>query len=407
MKTQQLFLGRQPIVGTAGELVAYELLMRSSEVNAAHITNDVGATSAVIQYAMSDLGLAAVLGVHSGYINIPQELLLSDVLEFLPKDNIVLELLETVEATPEVVARCAQLSARGYRIALDDVVEITPTVERLLPFAQIVKIDILRTERAQAVGMATDLAARGILMLAEKVETYEDFHFYKDNHFVLFQGYYFARPSILSGRSLHPSAAALMHVLSLIVADADIEPLVAAIKHSPGLTLQLLKVANSAAFRIDRPISSLHQAVMILGRIQLGRVVQIMVFAQCNGLPAHRDPLLQTALIRAHMMEGLSAAVGETAASGRGFMAGMLSMLEPLFGQPAAQLIGTLNLDDALRDALLNGAGTLGALLRVIELTERDDLPSAAAQLAALGITDLAHYNRAHMEAIAWANRSL
>src|SRR5271168_2550177 len=143
MIENQFFLGRQPIVGRDRELVAYELLFRSSNANSATIINDVAASATVIQYAFSDLGLQAALGDKQGFINLPEALLMSDVIEMLPRERVVLEILETVQLTPSVLTRCQELRGAGYMLALDDVVDLTEAQKAILPLVKLVKLDVL------------------------------------------------------------------------------------------------------------------------------------------------------------------------------------------------------------------------------------------------------------------------
>jgi EAL and modified HD-GYP domain-containing signal transduction protein len=255
VRDETFFLGRQPIVGRHRELVAYELLFRSSLVNRATIVDDVAATAAVIQHAFSDLGMAAALGGKQGYINVSRGLLLSDVIEVLPPEHVTLEVLETVEITPEVVARCRQLTEAGYTLALDDVVAMPTLAMALLPLMSVVKVDLLAMPQAAIPALVADLRPYGVKVLAEKIDTPEQYDFCHKLGFDFFQGYFFAKPSVLAGRRVAPQALALMRIFSLTAADADLDVLETALKQSPDLILRLLKMANARVVRkdIDHP----------------------------------------------------------------------------------------------------------------------------------------------------------
>jgi c-di-GMP-related signal transduction protein len=302
----QFFLGRQPIVGRNRELIAYELLFRSSRANAAVVLDDVAASAAVIQYAFSDLGVQSALGDKKGFINVPEALLMTDTIEVLPQDRVVLEILESVRLTPSVLARCQQLRAAGYTLALDDVVELTEEKKLVLPLVTFVKLDLLALRQEEIVDLVRNLRPYGVTLLAEKVETLEQYHFCRDIGFDLFQGYFFAKPIILTGRAVQPSTPALLRLLDLVRAGAELEVLEHALKQTPSLTLRLLKMANSAAAGRAQKISSLREAILMLGRRQLSRLVQIMLLAQQSDAAMTSDLVLQTAIAQGRLMEKLA-----------------------------------------------------------------------------------------------------
>ena len=403
MIDNQFFLGRQPIVDRNRQLVAYELLFRTSKNNSATIFDDVAASATVIQSAFSDLGLQPALGDKQGFINLPASLLMSDVVEMLPQDRVVLEILETVQLTPSVVARCQQLRAAGYILALDDVVDLTEANKAVLPLVKMVKLDLLALRQEEVIDLVRKLRPYGITLLAEKVETLEQYNFCRDIGCDLFQGYFFAKPIILTGRSLQPAALALLKVLSLIAADADIGELEHTLKQAPSLTLRLLRMANSAAIGMTRKISSLREAIFMLGRLQLSRLVQIMMFAQ-SGAAMTSDPVLQTAVVRGRLMEGLAGALCWSTLRDQAFMVGMLSMVDTLFQQPLSEVLDLFNLDESLQNALLHRSGKLGILLQLVVASENADGEAAMVLLQNFPGLDFDQFNRTQVEALKWAN---
>jgi len=404
MLDNQFFLGRQPIVGLRRELVAYELLFRSSHSNKALILNDVSASAAVIQYAFSDLGVQSALGEKSGFINLSEALLMSDIIEILPRDRVVLEILETVAITPEVLARCRQLKNAGYTLAMDDVMGLSDAQKSMLPLMSFVKVDVLTMARTDIAGLVRDLKSFDVTLLAEKIDTDEQYAFCRDLGFHLFQGYFFAQPIILTGRSVQPSAQVLIKLMGLIAADAEIEELEEVLKHAPDLTLRLLRLANSAAFNRAHKVTTVRSAILMLGRIQLSRLVQVMLFAQHSGNSIARDPIIQTAAVRGRLMEGMAAALGWTNIRDQAFMVGMLSLADTLFGQSRPDVLKLLNLEQSLQDALLTYSGRLGALLRLVETSERPDGGNILSQMMKLGLSDFDQFNRSQVEALKWAS---
>ena len=403
MNEEQFFLGRQPIIGRNRELVAYELLFRSSHENAATVVDDFAASSAVIQYTFSDLGMAKALGEKKGFVNVSQALLMSDAVEVLPPERIVLEILETVQITPEVVVRCKQLRDAGYTFALDDVVEMTEAQRELLPFVSVAKLDLIAISEADIARTAASLRPFGVKLLAEKVETQEQYDFCHNLGFDLFQGYFFAKPVVLTGRMVQPSAVILLKLFALTAADSELDALENALKQAPDLTVRLLKLSNLSASPNSPKISSIRSAIKVLGRTRIHRFLQIMLFAQQSGTNAASDPLVQTALSRGCLMEGLANARGWSAIKDRAFLVGMLSVVDALFGQPLAEIVSLLNLDENLKNALLRREGQLGTLLRLAEASERADSQNTITMMNNLNLSDLRQLNRMQVESFKWA----
>jgi EAL and modified HD-GYP domain-containing signal transduction protein len=242
-------------------------------------------------------------------------------------------------------------------------------------------------------------------LLAEKIDTPEQFNFCLGLDFDLFQGYFFAKPVILSGYSMQPSALVLLNLLGLLAADAEIQEIENVLKQAPDLTMHLLKMVNSAAFNLARKISSVRSAIAMLGRIQLTRLVQIMLFSQQSNGRSATNPLLQTAVIRGRMMEGLAGLLGCAPLRNRAFMVGVLSLAGTLFHQPLAQLLESINLEASIREALLNSAGQLGTMLQMIEASERPGDDETAQLLTTLDLKNLDAFNRLHTEALTWASQ--
>ncbi|HTJ88611.1 MAG TPA: EAL domain-containing protein [Acidocella sp.] len=405
MTDTQFFLGRQPIVGRDRELVAYELLFRSSMTNAATVLDDVAASATVIQHTFSDLGMPLALGDKQGFINLPTSLLMSDLIEVLPPERVVLEILESVTLTPEVLARCQQLQEAGYRLALDDVVALAPDTQAVLPLVKVVKLDVMALCREQIIDLVRDLRPYGLTLLAEKVETLAQYEFCRELGFDLFQGYFFAKPVILTGRTVPPSSLALLRLLSLIIADAEVEELEHALKQAPSLTLRLLKMVNAAAFGMKKKISTLREAILMIGRTQLSRLVQIMLFAQQSGLAMTSDPVLHTAIVRARLMEGLADAVGWPGLRDRAFMVGMLSLIDVVFQQPMADLLALINVEENLQSAIMHRNGPLGCLLQLVMAGEREDGAELTGLLPQFPQLQAEQFNQLQVEALNWANR--
>lgn len=401
----QLFLGRQPILDREQNLFAYELLFRNGTRNAADVTDGVQATATVIVNAFAELGVEAALGKCRGFINVDEAFLFSDMLELLPRQSVVLEILETVPPTAAVVERCMALKAAGFTLALDDVIQLAPEFAELLALVEIVKVDIQPLSRVQLMQLVMKLKPMGKQLLAEKVDSREQMEQCLKLGFTLFQGYYFAKPTIIAGRKLDHSQLSLMKLMGLLLSDAATTELEEALKPEPGLTVNLLRMTNSVGSGTTETITSLRHAITVLGRRQLQRWLQLLVFAS-NKQQGTSNPLLLLAATRGRLMELLAEELspGNNALADQSFMVGIMSLMPALIGLPIEEIIAPLGMADIVCDALCVGSGPLGALLHLAESSETGDLTTLATSLKALPSVNLKAVNRAQTQALQWAN---
>ncbi|MBI3903252.1 MAG: EAL domain-containing protein [Nitrosomonadales bacterium] len=404
MEEEQIYIGRQPILDRQGNLVAFELLFRSGREKDAHVTDDVIATATVISNAFSSLGIDAVLGKHKGFLNLDAFLLKSDTIELLPRDRVVFELLETIHIDADIIERCKQLKSRGFTLALDDFLTFSEAFIPALEIVDIVKVDILPLSRAELKETVSQLKKWPVKLLAEKVDSPEQHQYCLDLGFDLFQGYHFAKPVIMSGKQLSPSELALMKLLSLLLADAETIELEKLIKSQPELIMKLMRLINSVGSGLTRKITSIHDAIIALGRNQLTRWLKLLLYSQTTHHGKSSEPLMQIASQRARLME-LLAAYSDQNLQEEAFMVGILSLLGALFNMPLDELISTLGVDENVESALLCGEGELGKLLRLAELFERDNLPDIEKALTQLPWLSMEQACAAQQQAIIWTNQ--
>lgn len=403
--TQDVLLARQPILDRQQKLFAYELLFRGTRANHATVIDNLAATATVINSAFSDLGVDAVLGPHKGFVNVDEALLDSELVELLPSDKIVLELLETVVITPAVVARCAELKAQGFLLALDDFVSMQENFQPLLPHIDVVKVDMQLTPTDQLHTLVARLRQWPLKLLAEKVDNFETAALCHELGFDYFQGYYFARPRMMEGKKLNPSETALLRLMGLVSQDAESSQIEDVLKAEPALMLNLIRLTNSVSNGLRCQITSLRQAITVLGRRQLQRWVQLLLYTNAAGAGAMPSPLMLMAATRARFMELMRArlAASDSEAEDRAFMTGILSLMPAVLGIPMEQIIGPLNLGDKVRDALLNRDGKLGLLLQMIERLEENDAPGAMALIGQLPEVNTQEVVDAVTRAMAWS----
>lgn len=403
MTSDKMLLGRQPILDRRGQTYAYELLFRDTFRNTATVPDDVLATSQVLHHVFAEIGVERVLGPYRGFLNCDTRILMMPgVLDMLPTQHVVLEILETVEPTAAVIARCQILKAAGFMLALDDYTGQSARYADLLPLVDVIKIDLGAVPPDELARVVAEAGHVPALRLAEKVETREQAEACERMGFDLFQGYYFARPTILSGRKLGLPQIALMRVLTLLMQDADTVLIEEVFKEQPGLSMNLLKLANSAALSLTQQVDSLAQAIVVIGRQPLQRWMQLLLYTE-PGRGDTANPLLQLAATRGHLMERMAQLLwsDKRDRSDQAFIVGIMSLMPALFSTPLSEILGQLPLAPLVCDALLERAGPLGELLRRVEALEAHPLD---ATLLPPGI-DREAFNTSLIEAMAWANR--
>ena len=404
---QFVYVGRQPILDREGALHAYELLFRGSAHNYAEVSDDAQATAQVVARTIGSIGVPSVLGTHRGYVNISRELLFDDIVHLMEPERFVLEILETVMFDARLIARIDELRRAGFRVALDDVCELSPNLLAALPHAEIVKVDFLQTDRAQLAGLSQALRGRGKTLIAEKVETREDFALARDLGFDLFQGYFFAQPQVLSTRRTRSSRTSLMRLLALLARDAGIVELEDELKRNPNVVMQLLRLVNSSAFGLGRNIASLREAIIATGTRQIARWAQLLLYAGIGDLPWRFDPLVQLAGTRARFMELAARWIrpNDEAFADAAFLTGVFSLVHVLVDSTPDATLDPLDLSPLIRDAIVGGEGPMGALLRIAEAAgEAQDAAAIASaesleEFAALTPVVLAELN---LSAAAW-----
>ena len=378
MSRDQVFIGRQPILDRQRRIAAYELLFRASaEANSAVIEDFRTAAARVIVNTFASVGMNSVLGGVDGFLNLTEDMLHDEAILALPAEHVVLEVLETVEPTPAVAARCRQLRELGYRIALDDYVWKDPR-ESLLDTVDCVKVDLLAVSASDLPRLVSRLRRSSVSLLAEKVEDEAMYERCRALGFDLYQGYFFARPTIVSGQTLDPARTIVLRLLQQLSGEVEVEEIADTFKQNADLGVNLLHLVNSAAMGRRHKVASVVEAVAYLGRRQLRRWLTLLLFAGGDA-QAGSSALLQTAAIRGRLMErivDLAHAAPDSDRRDRAFLVGMLSLVDALLNIPREQLLEEMNLEDEIRDDLLAGSGELGDYLAIAEGVERMDVPS-------------------------------
>lgn len=405
LSTDDFFLARQPILGRNQHLVAYELLFRSADAPEANVVDHAAATAAVISHA-SQLGMQRVVGERLAFVNVDDIVLMSDFVRFLPHDKVILEILETVRATPDLVARVVELKSFGFKFALDDVVANSDDVRKLIDLVDVIKVDVQAVRPGGLAPLVATFKGSGKKLLAEKVETVDEFDNCMALGFEYFQGYYFARPAILSGKKIAPSELVILNLLQLINSDADNSEIERSVKRDPLISLNLLRLVNTPAAGARRHIDSLAEALVVLGREQLQRWLQILLYATPGAHVELNSPLLQMATTRGKLMELMTRKITKQSgtATDTGFTVGIMSLMDALFSMSMQDILQTVAVAPEVRAALLEREGMLGEMLRIVELVENPRRGSHLSKsLKAIGLS-VKEMREIELEAFSWVN---
>ncbi|GAA2580296.1 HDOD domain-containing protein [Winogradskya consettensis] len=376
--TQLVHVGRQPIFDQTGDVVAYELLFRGSMDAIEAGRRDTYATSQVIVNAFTEFGIDEVVGDRTCFINMTREFLVGELILPFGPEHVVLEVLETVEVDDEVIAGVTELVAQGYKIALDDFVWGSGH-EKLLPLASYVKLDLLDGDLTHLDEIvAACRAYPDIKIVAEGLETGEHLALSNRYGFELRQGYVLSRPQVLTAQSLTPSKLRRLELLGALTApDADLDKVLRIIAGDPALTMRVLRASNSAAVGATSRVSSVRQAVVMLGLPHIRQWAMLMVV---DDVAEATETQMADALTRARLCENVAATFG--AAGDAAFMAGLITAVAQMLGISPASMAHQLPLTPEIEQALERGTGKIGQVLRVVNAYERGDLKEVAAAYA-------------------------
>jgi len=400
---QAKYVARQPILDADLEVIGYELLFRSGLENVFDADSPDRASSAVIADAFLTFGLEALTGGKRAFFNFSRRFVVGDFAQLLPRDQAVIELLETIEPDAEVIAACRRLKARGYTLALDDFTwsdAYLPLVE----LADIVKVDFLVTRGEERVNLARRLRRFGSTLLAEKVETREDFEDGLAAGYQWFQGFFFSRPKIVVGQDVRAYKPHYLRILELIrIPDVDLREVERVVRRDVSLCYKLLRYVNSASFARQEHVHSISHALSLVGLEEVRKWVALLTIAgMSEGKPSE---LIRTALVRARFCEQLAKPFGLEDSQTELFLLGLFSLIDALLDRPLKKVLHEIPLADDVVLALRDRAGPLARPYRCMLAYERGhwaELDRLTAELPAHG-TDIP---KLYLGALEWATGS-
>ncbi len=390
-------IGRQQILDSNLNTFAYEILFRGKNFDLSSDADATLATQEVITDTLLEIGLNELVGSHLAFINFTTQNIIDKTPLHLPKDRIVIEVLESVLVDANIVNNLKELSELGYTIALDDFV-FSPEWLPLLEIADIIKLDIMAYSLEDTRQLIEKLKPYPLTLLAEKVETHEQFQILKGWGCELFQGFFFSKPNVVEGKRISVNQNSALRLLAAInKQDISFQEISTLISQDVGLSYKLLHYINSAFFALPIPIESIQHAVTCLGLIEVKRWINILTLSSLSDKPTS---VLQNILVRAKMCELLAREINEDAE--HFFLVGMLSGLDAILDLPLATALEQLPLATETVSAITETQGTAGAALQYTIGYERWELAGVSFQNVTIDrIADI------YLESIAWWANSI
>ncbi len=400
----ETFVARQPILDQHQQVYGYELLYRSSWENVFTHADPNQASATVMTDGVALLGMDTLTNQKKAFINIPHDILVDGYVTLLPQKTTVVEILETVDPTPQVIAACKKLKDAGYILALDDFV-YEERFEPLVRLADIIKIDVLTTPQEQWPVLLKQFTSQHIQFLAEKVETREVFQETSAMGFSYFQGYFFSKPEILSKKDVPRFKQHYLELLQQILKqELDYDQLEEIIKRDLSLCYKLLRYINSAAFPFRRTIDSISHALALLGEKEFRKWASLLTLASLGS--DKPEELVSQATVRAKFCESLTAQTELASRTSDAFLMGLFSLLDAIIDRPLDDILSELSVTEDVQAALLEATGPLHAVYATILAYERGEWQAFSTQIAQLGV-DESEVPTLYREAVDWGQQSV
>ena len=396
-----VFVARQAILNRNQNVVAYELLFRDSPENCFPGVSDGQATARLIMENQLNLGTRHITSGKKALINIGPESLKLDLCDFLPCKDVVIELLETIEPTDDTYELCRKLFHSNYKLALDDFV-YKPQWERFLKLVNLIKFDIRLTPPAEIPLVVNKLKKyKNIKLLAEKIETDEEYKLARKMGFDYFQGYYFARPVMIEQKDIHYNYGLVIAIYSEVMKpDPDVKVITGLFELDAALAYKLLRLLNSGVFPLQSQISSLKQALVYLGQARLKKFVSLIVTAHT----ARSKPieLMQMCVIRARFCELIAAKVAKQV-QGEAFLTGLFSLLDAILDKPMDLLVDKLPFPEDIKAALTGEKNNLYYILETVKAYETGSWWALENAVLLINL-DSAFLPKLYKQAVQWAD---
>jgi len=393
------FVARQPILTADEKVFGYELLFRDGVEDFFRCPDADAASRSALSTSML-VGLDVLCDGRRAFVNCTRDVLLKDYITLLPSGQTVVEVLETVPADDLVVAACRRLKESGYMIALDDFAVNDPR-ESLTDLADIIKVDLRETSEADAAAMVKRYGPWRCRMLAEKIETREEYVAAKKAGFLYFQGYFFRRPEILTAHEIPANRLNYLRMLTAVSQrELDVREIENLVKGEASLCYRLLRYLNSAAFGLAAEIHSVRHALSILGEREVRRWIRLV--ATLGAGEGKSSDLVLAALVRARFCELLSPKIqhGDSDL----FLMGMLSLMDTILEIPMRQVLDNVPIDRECKATLLGGASPLQPFYQLMLARESGEWKAVSELTSQLHLSD-SDVADSYWQAMQWARQ--
>lgn len=395
-----VYLARQPIFDGNQQVYAYEFLYRKDDQNAFSGKNANRPSSNAILNSFDLIGVQNLTGGKKAFVNFSGPLIRQGVATLFPKELLAVEILDDIYPDEEIVESCRQLKANGYSLVFDDFI-FREGYEPYIEVADIIKIDFLESDNKEKKEIVKKFPNNRIRFLAEKIETHADYEHAKEWGCTYFQGFFFSKSDILSVHDIPPLK---FHYLRLIKEinekEMDFEHISNIVSRDVSLSYKLLKLVNSAAFGFRNQITSVRQALVILGTREIRKWISLIAFKGIG--EGQTDELIQLSLVRAKFCEILSASSSYSNRAEELFLMGLFSSLDALMHRPMEEVLSDLPIPDEVRAALLTKEGLFGEFYKLILDYEKGDWDKVSRYGEHMGL-ECKNISKAYLDAVAWS----
>jgi len=400
-----IFLARQPIFDRSNKVIAYELLFRNGYENFCSNADGDEATLNVIVNSFYIFGIKNITNDKKVFINFTEELIKKEIATLLSSEQVVVEILENIEPTEEIVVACKKLKQKGYTLALDDFV-FDEKYMNLIKLIDIIKVDFKITKGYERKKLFELLKINNkIKFLAEKVENKEEYNEAVKMGYTYFQGYYFSKPVVLSRKSICANKNIALKILKLLNKEefsfCDLEVL---IMKDLGLSYKLMKLINSSVYYLRNKVSSIRQAITFLGEIELTKWLYVVLLNDLNG--NNTNELIRVSLQRAKLCESICGMSIYKEKKFSAYMTGLFSVIDAILNCPIKVIINDLCIVDEVRDGLLEEMNHLNTILKLVINYEKGQWENVGIYADIIGI-DASKISRAYIESLKWADNIL
>jgi EAL and modified HD-GYP domain-containing signal transduction protein len=390
-----LMMAQQPILKKTKEIFGYELLFRGKDTLNANVSDGEAATSQVLVNLCIGITKMKDELKKPFFVNITTDLMLSDAFFPIDPNTVFIEILEDQKITPDFIESIKKWRSAGYRFALDDY-QFDENYKSLLPWVSIIKVDVLATHPNQYKEQIADLKAKGLILLAEKIENEEMFELCKKLGFSLFQGYFLQRPEIIKGKKIDSATHSAIELLNALQnKDISIDTITSLVERNPTLSYQMLRILNSPVCGISKKVTSIKEAVVFLGLVQLKKWTLLITMTSSTSQPSS---LLKVLLTRGRCCQLLAQNKKSTQAESA-FMVGLMSGIDAIFNIDKKTVLEQIALEKSVLEAITDCVGELGLYLRHTLNCEEQNWDN----MQSMNSTDITDLNRSFLDAMLWS----